>query len=386
MALKDSTKPGRQCRVCSRDLFTVSLLRYENMPKGAQYLPDARQLDMDCGATLQVGQCAGCGLVQLKNQPVPYFKEVIRATAVSDEMKRFRQSQFADFIISNRLEKKKIIEVGCGKGEFLNLLKDFDVDCYGVEYSAASVEYCRRSGLNVEKHFIEIPEENLRHGPFEAFLILNFLEHLPDPNTLLSGLHYNLCDGAVGLVEVPNFDMQISGKLFSEFIGDHLLYFTKETLKFTLQHNGFEVLDIHEIWYDYILCAVVRKRQPMDLSGFSRQQAHLTKTIQAFINRFGSRKVAIWGAGHQALAMIALTGIAPGIRYVVDSAPFKQGKFTPATHLPIVAPEQLRTDPVEAIIVMAASYSDEVAGILRRDFPGHMAMAILRDFGLEEGT
>lgn len=386
MAIRDSAKPGYQCRVCGRDLFPVSLLRYDNMPKSAQYLPDSRELDTDCGVTLQVGQCAGCGLVQLKNHPVPYFKEVIRAIAVSDEMKRFRQSQFADFIISNQLENKKIIEIGCGKGEFLHLLKEFNVNFYGVEFSAASVEHCRKSGLNVEQRFIEAPNEILPHSPFDAFLILNFLEHLPDPNTLLSGIHYNLCDTAVGIVEVPNFDMLIRGKLFSEFIGDHLLYFTKETLNFTLQYNGFEVLDIQEIWYDYILCAMVRKRQPMDLSEFSQQQAHLTETIQTFIHRFGSRKVAIWGAGHQALALIAQTGIAPDIRYIVDSAPFKQGKFTPATHLPIVAPEKLRTDPVDAIIVMAASYCDEVAGILRRDFPGNMAMAILRDDGLEEGA
>ena len=93
--------------------------------------------------------------------------------------------------------------------------------------------------------------------------------------------------------------------------------------------------------------------------------------------------MAIWGAGHQALAIIALTKIADKIRYVVDAAPFKQGKYTPATHLPIVAPDTLRADPVEAVIVMAASYSDEVAGILRRQFSPQIKIAILRDFGLE---
>jgi len=43
----------------------------------------------------------------------------------------------------------------------------------------------------------------------------------------------------------------------------------------------------------------------------------------------------------------------------------------------------LRSDPVEAVIVMAASYSDEVAGLLRRDFPTGLKVAILRDHGLE---
>jgi hypothetical protein len=68
---------------------------------------------------------------------------------------------------------------------------------------------------------------------------------------------------------------------------------------------------------------------------------------------------------------------------VVDSAPFKQGRYTPSTHIPIVAPDTLATDPVAAILVMAAAYSDEVATIIRKKFGSRMAIAILRDSGLE---
>ena len=82
-------------------------------------------------------------------------------------------------------------------------------------------------------------------------------------------------------------------------------------------------------------------------------------------------------------AVIALAGIAPDIRYIVDSAPFKQGRYSPASHLRIVAPDILSSEPVQAVIVMAASYSDEVAGILRRRFGPELAVAVLRDDGLE---
>ena len=89
------------------------------------------------------------------------------------------------------------------------------------------------------------------------------------------------------------------------------------------------------------------------------------------------------GAGHQALAIISLTNLAGKIRYVVDSAPFKQGKYTPATHLSIVSPDALESDPVDAVIVMAASYSDEVARIIRQKFDRNINISIVRDFGLE---
>jgi len=90
---------------------------------------------------------------------------------------------------------------------------------------------------------------------------LNFLEHLPDPNSTLRGIYNNLTDDAIGLVEVPVFDMILRNKLFSEFIGDHLLYFTKETLTATLRLNGFEIIDCNEEWYEYIISATVKKRR-----------------------------------------------------------------------------------------------------------------------------
>ena len=71
------------------------------------------------------------------------------------------------------------------------------------------------------------------------------------------------------------------------------------------------------------------------------------------------------------------------IKYVIDDAPFKQGKYTHATHIPIVSSEKLKTDPVDAIIVMAASYSDEVVKKIKLKFDKNIKISILRDHSLE---
>ncbi|MGO9013532.1 MAG: methyltransferase domain-containing protein [Dissulfurispiraceae bacterium] len=371
------------CRVCGHKFFEEPLLRYGNMPKAAQFLPDAESLERDKGVDLEVCQCSGCGLVQLSNEPVPYYKEVIRAAAFSEEMKDFRMKQFGSFVQKYSLKGKKIIEIGCGRGEYLSLMCQFGADAYGLEHSEESVKQCVKNGLKVSKGFIESNTYKLDDAPFDAFFILNFLEHLPDLNSTLTGIYNNLSDDAIGLVEVPNFDMILRNNLFSEFIPDHLFYFTGETLNTTLRLNGFEVIDCKEVWHDYIISAIVKKRQKTDISLFYEYQAQLKNEIEEYICRFKDKKVAIWGAGHQALAVISLINLADKIRYVVDSAPFKQDKYTPATHLPIVSPDALDSDPVEAVIVMAASYSDEVARIIRQKFTGNLNVAILRDFGLE---
>lgn len=372
-----------KCRVCGKEFFEKPLLRYQNMPKAAQFFPDAESLKCDEGVNLEVCQCSGCGLVQLSNDPVPYYKEVIRAAAFSEGMKAFRRKQFGSFIKNFFLKRKKVVEIGCGCGEYLDLMKQSGVDAYGLEYSDDAVKKCIKKDLKVSKGFVENSDYRLNDAPFDAFYILNFLEHLPDPNSTLRGIYNNLAVDAVGLVEVPNFDMILRNKLFSEFTVDHLFYFTKETLNSTLALNGFEIIECNEEWYNYIISAVVKKRGKLSISHFYKYQTKLKDEIEKYIRRFKHKKVAIWGAGHQALAIISLIGLADKIRYVIDSASFKQGKYTPATHLHIVSPEELDTDPVDAIIVMAASYSDEVANIIRQRFDSNISIAILRDFGLE---
>jgi 2-polyprenyl-3-methyl-5-hydroxy-6-metoxy-1,4-benzoquinol methylase len=394
--------PINKCRVCGYEFFKEPLLRYENMPSAAQYLPDAESIESDKGIDLEVCQCSGCGLVQLSNAPVPYYKEVIRAAAFSEEMKDFRTKQFGSFVEKYSLERKKVIEIGCGRGEYLFLMQQCGVDAYGLEYMKKSVMECVKNGLKVSKGFIDSSIYEVGNAPFDAFYILNFLEHLPDPNSTLRAIYSNLADEAIGLVEVPNFDMILRNKLFSEFICDHLFYFTNETLKTTLKLNGFEIIDCNEVWYNYIISAVVRKMETIpprpslpkegwgdfrakkiDISHFYEHREQIKNEIEEYIRCFKNKKVAIWGAGHQALAIISLTNLADKIRYVVDSAVFKQGKYTPATHIPIVSPDAIDQDPVDAVIVMAASYSDEVAKIIRQKFDKKINISILRDLGLE---
>lgn len=374
--------PVSGCRVCGKLFFAEPLLRYENMPGAAQFLPDADSMGSDKGIDLEVCQCSGCGLVQLSNDPVPYYREVIRAAGVSQEMTDFRRRQFNVFINRYSLVGKKVIEIGCGRGEYLSIMQQFDVGAFGLEQSKDAVKQCVDNGLNVSQGFIQDGKDMLNDAPFDAFYMLNYLEHLPDPNSTLRGIYDNISDNAVGLIEVPDFDTVLRNKIFFDFIPDHLVYFTRRTLDTTLALNGFEIIDCHVVWN--CISATVKKRSKMDLTDFHKYQAQLNNEITEYIGRFDHKKVAIWGASHQALAIISLMKLADKIKYVVDSAMFKQGKYTPATHVPIVSPEALDSDPVDAVIVVATGYSDEVAGLIRKKFGAEVRVSILRDNRLEE--
>lgn len=372
-----------RCRVCTTPLTAPPALSYRNMPGAAQNFPDADTLANDRGQDLDLHECATCGLLQLAGPPVPYYREVIRAAAFSPEMRGFRLEQLAAWLDRHALRGKRLLEIGCGRGEYLELLALAGAQASGLEYAPAAIAHCRRQGLDTLRGFLARPTQRLPVPAFDGFICLNFMEHWPRPVASLRAIANNLVPGGIGLVEVPNFDMILKEGLYSEFISDHLSYFTLDTLNFTLRQAGFEVLDARPVWHDYILSATVRKRQPADLAPLKTQQEKINRELRAFINRFPPRSVAVWGAGHQALAALALGDLGGAIRYVVDSAPFKQNRFTPATHLPIVPPARLADDPPAAIIVMAASYSDEVARLIREHHRLDLPVAVLRPHGLE---
>lgn len=372
------------CRGCGHLHQGPILLQYDNMPATAQGFPTQAQLSTDRGAQLQVIECAACGLIQLTGAPVSYYRDVIRAAAFSPEMGAFRLTQFKQWAEDYALTGRPVLEIGCGQGEYLSLLAASGVQAYGIEHAASAVAVCHEQGLSVTQGYLgDADTLTFPDRFFSAFVCLNFMEHWPHPRQSLQALLPTLADQAIGLIEVPNFDMIVEKGLFSEFIADHLLYFTEQTLRQFLQNNGFEVLSCQPVWQDYILSAVVRKRPTTDLRFFAEDRKRISQSLHAYLDQFPAQSVAVWGAGHQSLAVIALADMAHRIRYVVDSAPFKQGKYTPASHLPIVSPQTLHTEPVAAVIVMAASYSDEVARILRAQYPHIQQVAILCDHGLE---
>lgn len=373
-----------KCRCCGQILPKTDLITYSNMPKSAQFFPEEVELDAECGVDIQLKQCAYCGLVQAAGQPVSYYRDVIRATGVSCEMRKFREKQYQSWVEEFALQEKKIIEIGCGCGEYMAFMEQTKADVYGLEHLTASVRTGKKAGHRIYEGFVETEEYLIPEGPYDGFYMMNFLEHIPEPGVFLRGIANNLNDGAAGLVEVPNFDMMLQKSLYSEFIQDHLSYFTEDTLRNVLEMNGFEVLQCGSIWYDYILSARVRKRVPVNVDGFLKKQEQIKKQLRQFLEeqKCMGRRVAAWGAGHQALANLSLLEMADDIVYVIDSAAFKQDKYTPATHIPIVAPQRLEKGEVQTVIIMAAGYSAEVWGIMDKEHPG-IEKVILTEDGLQ---
>ena len=374
----------KKCLVCGSELLKEPLLDFNNMPESAQNIPNEEEIKQDKGIRLKLYQCKDCGLVQFDCKPVDYYRDVIRSGGFSSTMVELRKSQYRHLIESYHLENKKFIEVGCGQGEFLSVLTEFPVDAYGVEHKHDLVEIARKRGLNVSEAFVENKNTVIENGPFDVFLSFNFLEHQPDPNGMLQGIYENLKEDGMGLITVPSLEYILEYNGYYELIRDHLVYYTFDTLQFVLEKNGFEVLEQEMVNRD-TLSVIVRKKQKIDVSKIKESYDVVCKEINDYVDALKKqgKKVAIWGASHQGFTLAATAKLTKKIEYIIDSAPFKQGKYAPASHIPIISPADALLHSVDAIIIMAPGYTDEIAAIIKRDFGQGTEIAVMKAKNLQ---
>ena len=396
------------CIACRTELPKEALFVLENAPASAQNIPDAAEVGEDKGITLNLRQCPECGLVQFDCTPVDYYRDVIRAGGFSTTMTELRRRQYKHMIDTYGLEGKKFIEVGCGRGEFINVLREFPVQVFGMEHKEDLIAIARDSGLCVWREFPETPDQKFSgdpavegsEGPYDAFLSFNFLEHQPHPDVMLSAIYNNLVDGGMGLVTVPALEYIVERGNYYELIRDHIAYYSFDALRNLLENNGFKVLEEEMINRDTI-SMIVKKMSAEERAAHATKAAAQEENIVAslvkgheivlndinhLLDQLAAEKktIALWGASHQGFTLASTTPLCERVSYIIDSAPFKQGRFSPASHLPIVAPDHFLEHPVDVIMIVAPGYSDEIANVIRTRFGTDVRILTLRSERIEE--
>nr|WP_314465684.1 class I SAM-dependent methyltransferase [uncultured Clostridium sp.] len=391
----------RICIVCGQALDGEPLLTLDHMPASAQDIPGQEDLADDRGISLNLHQCSCCGLVQFDCEPVPYYKDVIRSGGFTTTMVELRKRQYRHFIDACHLEGKKLIEAGCGQGEFLSVLSGFPVTACGIEHRESLVLLGKEKGLNVWRQFagegeVLASQDGSMNGPYDGFLSFNYLEHQPDPVGMLRCIAENLTDEGVGLITVPSLEYILKYDGYYELIRDHIAYYTFDTLRFAADQAGFEVIEEEMVNRD-TLSVIVRKKknlkegagrvilERLDASGLVQSRVIIGDELKRLIRELESegKSLGIWGASHQGFTLASTTVIGDFARYIIDSAPFKQGRYAPASHLPIVAPGHFFQDPVNAILIVAPGYTEEIAKSIVEKFGRNVEILALKSNHLE---
>jgi SAM-dependent methyltransferase len=214
-------------------------------------------------------ECGRCGHLFLHNPPMPEaiasIYQGVTAQAqvyVGEELFRRRVEQIArpkgQFCREHIEPGGQWLDVGCGTGELLSVVRELGWEARGSEADPAHVEFARQQGLEVELGYIDelAPEfaDSVR-----VISALNLLEHLPEPKPWLGRLTARLRPGGYVVVEVPrhpslsSFSNLLYPKLASRHIypPDHLHIFTESSLEWLLKACGLRARAVWVFGQDF---------------------------------------------------------------------------------------------------------------------------------------
>ena len=359
----------KKCILCGESIPQKPLLTLDNAPVEILNMPTKETLYLDYGKQLKLFQCKYCSLVQFDCSPPSYYKNVIRSAYNSESMINLHRILFREFINKFNLPGKKIVEIGCGQGECLTTLTEFNVIAKGIENSEESVMKANSAGLSVYKLFLNNANDIIPDGPYDGFFQFNFLEHQPNPSEMVRAIYNNLTEDGVGLVTVPSFESVFAEGAYYQLCQDHLAYYSEDSLKFLFQKNGFEIIESKMVHRD-MQSILVKKRRQIDISILNSHFNDFRNELIEYVRKIKlqDKKIAFWGAGHEGLTVISTLNISSDISYIIDTSPLKQGKYAPVSHLLIVPPEYFNSNPVDVIIIGAPVYTQEISRSIRSLF------------------
>jgi SAM-dependent methyltransferase len=386
---KTAIAPKMICPGCAGGKFSG---RYQvaGQPVILNYrFQDARAASRVPRRDLALVQCRNCGLVfnaAFDPSVVPYDENYDNrqnySTAYQRHLNTLARMLAAKF---RRHGDGRILEVGCGKGDFLRLVHRLTkARCVGYDTTYEPGPDPESRGLSFHRSYVTAADITTR---YDVVVCRHVVEHVPAIGMFLRELR-DIAAAAgdpVVVLETPRFDWIARHLSCWDVFYEHCNYFPERTLAHLCRLAKFEVIRQRPVFgrqYQTLELKVAkawrRPRAPgiaegARLADFARGVRRRMQRLRREIARdCGGSSWAIWGAGAKGVALAnLLTDMPP--QWVVDSNPAKQGGVLPGTRIPIVGPEDTGWIRTGLVLIVNPNYEGEIRAVLkRRAFQGRI--------------
>lgn len=370
----------------------TSFYTVEDVPANSVLLVRSREeaLSFPTGK-IELALCPETGFITnqaFDEDLVNYNAEYEETQGFSGTFSAFHRRLAEDLIERYDLRGKRILEIGCGKGEFLTLLCELG-DNDGVGFDPAYRPERNTSPAAERITFIQdFYSETYADVTADFVCCKMTLEHIPDVADFVGMVRRAVGDNrdTVVFFQVPDVRRVLRDVAFWDVYHEHCSYFSAGSLARLFRSQDFKVLSL---WTDYDDQYLMIEARPgtdetvsdaplegeespeelvSDVERFAadvRQRLDAWRTVLAERHRDGQR-VALWGGGSKAVAFLTTLGLSDEIGAVVDINPFKHGTFLPGTAHEVVAPEALTANPPDVVVIMNPIYHDEIQVDLQR--------------------
>ena len=258
--------------------------------------------DYITGEPFQIKQCQECGLARTFPELDPeallyYYPPAYYGSCGSNRFPKLVE-WLQNGIYGSRVrrleafvEGKRVLDVGCGRGELLRVFKNRGWEVEGTELSEASAQYARKI-FQLPVKVGELTELAMPPEHYDAIVLWHVLEHVTYPDALIQEIHRLLKPNGVVLISVPNFsspEAKFTGaSWFHLDIPRHQFHFGSHTLLKWLQANHFSKLETSYFTPEYDLFSFVQSIQ----SKMGLQQNLLYNLLRSPGARFSTCKKA----------------------------------------------------------------------------------------------
>lgn len=331
--------------------------------------------------------CRQCGHVfnaAFDPDLLEYTQDYENSLHFSPHFQKYAEDLARRLVNDYNLHHKTIIEIGCGKGDFLMMLcvagenRAFGFD---PSYEPDRVERKIDGSLSIINDYY-----SEKYASYQADLICcrHVLEHIHQPKTFLDGLRRTV-DGNLRTIlffEVPNVMFTLRDMGIWDLIYEHCGYFSSTSLGYLFNACGFQVIKIAETFGDQFLnidacpsenskADFIRTEETLKemvgyVSSFSKK--HHDKVIEwrNTLEEMESKdeKVVIWGAGSKGVTFLNMLSIRDRIEYAVDINPHKENKHIPGTGQKVVQPDFLKRYQPDTVVAVNPIYKGEIKHML----------------------
>jgi len=361
---------------------------------------------------LHVYVCQDCFLVQLETyvSPEDIFIEYAYFSSYSDTWLQHAQA-YTDMIVK-RLglgRHSHVVEIASNDGYLLQYFVQQGIPTLGVEPAANVAQAARARGIpTIAAFFSEAMAHKLCAEQGQADLIIgnNVLAQVPDLNDFVAGMQILLKPHGVITMEFPHLMRLIESNQFDTIYHEHFSYFSFTTVERVFGAYGLTLYDVEELCTHggslriyarhvtdtakAVTPRVTELKAREEAAGFTQLERYFSFTEQVketkrkllafLINaKRAGKSIVGYGAPGKGNTLLNYCGIRTDfIDYTVDRNPYKQGKFTPGTHIPICHPDKIKETKPDYLLILPWNLKEEIMAQTTyiREWGGQFVVAI----------
>ncbi|HEY4215095.1 MAG TPA: class I SAM-dependent methyltransferase [Steroidobacteraceae bacterium] len=400
-----TTLPGSHyCRFCAAPL-TTTFVDLGMSPLCQTHIEPQQLNQMEPFYPLHTWVCGKCFLVQLEEYVAPanIFTEYAYFSSYADSWvehaRRYTELMRSRFGIGTQ---SLVAEIASNDGYLLQHFVKAGVPVLGIEPAANVAAVARERGIRTEVCFhgrSSAAANVAKYGQADLVLGNNVLAHVPDLNDFVAGMKVLLKPRGAITMEFPHLQRLMEENQFDTIYHEHFSYFSFLTVSAVFAAHGLTLFDVDELTThggsiriygchteddtkpvtDRAEALRARERKlgfdRLDTYGRFGEQVKATKRkiLEFLIGlKAAGKSIVGYGAPGKGNTLLNYCGIRTDmLDYTVDRNPYKQGKYTPGTHIPILTPDEIARTRPDYIFILPWNLRDEIT----------QQMAFVRDWG-----